>query len=514
VRTDIATPLDDEEERDAGWRTLWLLFFLALGLVARVAEYLHYRVLWQDESYTGYTVVSKSFAEFFQPLGLYQIVPPIYLTLAKAATLVGGVNEYAIRFPSLVAGLASMVVFYLAARRMLTQRGAAFAVAFFASSGLLIYYANETKPYASDVLVSVLLWWLAVETARRPRVDWGWWVRLGLAGAAAVWLSFPSCFVLAGIGAYQLDRCARNRDMERFKRLSAAYALWGASFLVLFGLILYPGMAQPSEVRGESLMDTMQGAWSFGFLPFPPRSMGELQLYENQFFRLFQNPGGFRLTGLAAFFAIIGWGSLYRRDNRLFWLLLNPFAITFAVSLLKLYPFDGRMILFLLPGLYLAMGEGVAFVSRHLTRGGLLITVLALAMLLAPSAARAARNIVAPPPRHELDTALNFIEEQWQEDDLLFLGFYDRLAFEFCQGWYAFPEAQVLSEPRPFELTDAGQRLFDSLPQEQLAGRRVWVAMDHHRAQEELRALIESRGGEPLPPYVVGGAKVYGYVFR
>ncbi|MBI1320378.1 MAG: hypothetical protein GC168_15735 [Candidatus Hydrogenedens sp.] len=508
-----ATPMQEEEQRDAAWRALWMLAFMALGLVARFAEFLHYRVLWQDESYTGYTIVSKSFAEFFQPLGLYQIVPPVYLSLVKACTLLAGVNEYAARFPSLVAGVASLFMFYLAARRMLTRRGAAFAFAFFASSGLLIYYANELKPYSSDVLVSVSLWWLAHETARRPRVDWDWAAKLGLAGAAAVWLSFPSCFVLAGIGAYQLERCARRRDMHRFTRLAAAYALWAASFAVLFLLILYPGMVQPSEVQGESLMDTMQGAWSFGFLPFPPKSAADLQLYENQFFRLFYNPAGFRLTGLAAFLVLVGWGSLYRRDNRLFWLLLNPVIVVFAVSLLKLYPFDGRMILFLLPACYMALGEGIAYLSRNLNRGALAITLLALGMLLLPPTARAAKNIVAPPPRYELDTALRHIEEEWQDTDLLFLGFYDRLAFEFCQGWHHFPEAQVLSEPRPLELTPDGESVFETIPQDQLSGRRIWVAIDHHRAQEKLKALIEARGGRPLPPFELGGAKVFGFQF-
>jgi len=510
---DYAELRKEEAEKDAGWRPLWLLFFGLLGIAARVAEYLQYRVLWLDESFTGNVIVGKSFAEFFAPLGLYQIVPPLYLTAAKICTVVGGVNEYAVRFPSLLAGLASLYVFYKAAYRILSPRAAAFAFAFFATSGMLIYYAGETKPYASDVLMSTLLWWMAVETARQPRITWKWSLQFGLLGAAALWISFPSVFVLAGIGAFQLDRCALNRDTERFTRLLAAYAAWTVSFLVLFAVVLYPGMYQPSEIEDEDLMDTMQESWSFGFMPFPPRSTTDLQAYENQFFRVFHTPGGFRLSGLAAFFAIIGWTGLFLKDNRLFWLLLNPIIIAFGASLAKLYPFDGRMILFLLPALYLVVGTGIAFFSRYMIRGAFWLTVLAMMLLLMPPTVRAARNMVAPPERHELDTALDYVDARWSDEDLLFLGHYDSLSFRFAQAWYDFPEDAVLTEARPFEMTPEGQRFFDNYPLDLLQGRKVWVVISHHYTQEDLLQLVASRGGRPVDTFEKGGARVQSFQF-
>jgi hypothetical protein len=495
----------------AAWLTLG--FFLLLGVAARVAAYLHYRVLWLDEGYTGVTVVSKSFAEFFQPLGLFQILPPGYLVVAKICTLVGGVNEYAIRFPSLVAGLLSLVLFLVASRRWLNGMGSVIGFAFFSSAGLLIYYASETKPYAGDVCVAILLWWLAIEAGRLSHLSARWYAVLALAGALAVWFSLPSCFLLAGIGIYQFDRAVLRKDVPRVLRFVGVYAVGGASFLLLYFMVLRPGSLQPSLIQGENLMQTMRDSWHFGFLPFPPKSGADVQLYENQFLRLFWNPGGFKLTGLAAFFWLLGWWSIYKRDRPLFWILLNPFIVTFAVSLLRLYPFDGRMLLFLTPALFLVLGEGVAFLYEHLNVGARAAMAIALLLLLLPPTLRAARNVVAPPPRVEFDAALNYVEDQWRPEDKLFLGFYDNLTFRFCRTWYDFPESSLLTETAPFEEQHANAKEFAAIPREQLRGRRMWIPVWHHRGLDDFLKLVEAQGGRQVDYLDLGGPKAYAYQF-
>lgn len=495
----------------AAW--LALGFFLLLGIAARIAAYLHYRVLWLDEGYTGVTIVSKSFGEFFQPLGLFQILPPGYLVVAKLCTLIGGVNEYAVRFPSLLAGLLSLLLFLIASRRWLQGMGSVLGFAFFSSAGLLIYYASETKPYAGDVCVAIILWWLAIEAGRRPVLSTRWYALLAIAGALAVWFSLPSCFLLAGIGIYQFDRAVLKRDVPRVLRLIGVYAVGGASFLLLYFLVLRPGAHQPSLIHGEDLMQTMRDSWHFGFLPFPPKSGADLQLYENQFLRLFWNPGGFKLTGLAAFFWLLGWWSIYKRDRPLFWLLLNPFIVTFAVSLLRMYPFDGRMLLFLTPALFLVLGEGVAFLYDHLNVGARVALAIALVLLLAPATARAAKNIVAPAPRVELDAALDYVEEKWQPSDRLFLGFYDGLTFRFCKTWYEFPEDSLLHENEPFEEQPAGAKEFAAIPSDSLQGRRVWIPVWHHRGLEDFLKVVEAKGGKQVDAIDLGGPKAYAYQF-
>lgn len=495
----------------AAWLTLG--FFLLLGIAARVAGYLHYRVLWLDEGYTGVTIVSKSFAEFFQPLGLFQILPPGYMVVAKLCTLIGGVNEYAIRFPSLLAGVGSLLLFLVASRRWLPGMGSVIGFALFSSAGLLIYYASETKPYAGDVFVAIILWWLAIEAGRRPVLSTRWYVALALAGAFAVWFSLPSCFVLAGLGIYQFDRAVLRRDVPRVLRYVGVYAVGGASFLLLYFLVLRPGAQQPSLIHGEDLMQTMRDSWAFGFLPFPPKTGADMQLYENQFLRLFWNPGGFKLTGLAAFFWLLGLWSIYKRDRPLYWMLLNPMIVTFAVSLLKLYPFDGRMLLFLTPMLFLVIGEGVAFLYDHLNVGARVAMAIALVLLLAPATLRATRNVVAPPPRVELDAALDYVEARWEQDDLLFMGFYDALTYRFCKTWYAFPESALLTEGEPFEEQAAGAKDFAAIPREQLQGRRVWIPVWHHRALDEFLSLVEAQGGRQVDYVDLRGAKAYAYEF-
>jgi hypothetical protein len=498
----------DARQFDAPWLAAVIIL---LGVAARIAEYAHYRVLWLDEALTGVTIVSKSFGDFFGPLGLYQIVPPGFLIAAKTSTVLFGVNEYAVRLPALIVGVIAVPVFYLLARRVTLPISALIATAFFATAGLLIYYSGECKPYMGDALFAMILLWIAVRVERH-----GYTARsvltLGIAGAVIVWLSFPACFILAGIGLTHLGTALRRLKPLRIVPMIPAYLLWAASFGLLYVLILAPGMQQESAFRGEALMDTMQKNWSFGFPPFPPRNTGDLQLYKDQFLRLFYTPGGFRLTGLAAFAWFVGLVSFYRTSRHLFWLLLWPFAVTLAVSLARFYPFDGRMLLFLTPALFLLIGEGVGALIVALRGRLVLAGFVLLALLLLPPTGRAAKTILIAPERTELDTSLAWIQDQWEEGDTLYLTFYDDLSYTFCKAWFDFPQDNTLREEVPFEKQRADLYEFErNLPALRKAGT-VWIPIGHHRKLETFLQLA-NRYGTITDEFHHGGTHAYGYQF-
>ncbi len=424
---------------------------LAFGLLLRAVQYGRYRVLWIDEGLTATTVVSRSFGEFFAPLGLFQIVPPGYMVVAKVCTLLLGEHEYAVRLPAFLGGVLALLLFYPVARRMTSAFNATLGLAFFATSGLLAYYAAETKPYAGDAAVALALTWLAIDTESRETLAWRRVAALAFAGALALWFSFPSCFVLAAVGVVQMLHVLRERDTMRFVRLCPAYAAWAASFGVLFVLILLPGTRQLDQLAGQDLKAIMNHAWKYAFPPFPPTSIEEALWFKSQFFRFFYATGGFEMRGLAAFAWLAGGLALLRRNPRGLALLLLPMLIALGVACVKLYPFDGRMLLFLTPSLFLLVAEGIGALwppqrGRHLT-----VALLLLALLLGPQSLRAGWRVASPPARCELDTGLDYIKAHWQEGDGLMLGFNDGLAYRFCKYWIPFDEAHVLAEPEyPF----------------------------------------------------------------
>ena len=114
--------------------------------------------------------------------------------------------------------------------------------------------------------------------------------------------------------------------------------------------------------------------WAFAFLPFPPRSLAQVEQIFWQSINVFNSPSGIltplgilpsAFIGLGLF--LVGAWSLGRRWKGGLILLVSPILMALAASMLHRYPFHGRLLLFLIPSVYLLVGEGAAALSR---RGG------------------------------------------------------------------------------------------------------------------------------------------------
>src|SRR5262249_45539504 len=68
----------------------------------------------------------------------------------------------------------------------------------------------------------------------------------------------------------------------------------------------------------------------------------------------------FRIVG------ICGAGLLFRRSWPTALLICAPAAVTVLAAIVRQYPFSDRLILFLLPGLFLALGEAIYRVYRQI----------------------------------------------------------------------------------------------------------------------------------------------------
>src|SRR5262249_41685842 len=113
----------------------------------------------------------------------------------------------------ILCALASVPLFVLLARRVLGEGhgGLLLAVAWVAVAEPPIRYAAEGKPYATDLLLSLVLLNLAVLWRRAPwHGRWVW--ALAAVAPLAVALSLPSVFLLGGIAVVGLwEVLARRR---------------------------------------------------------------------------------------------------------------------------------------------------------------------------------------------------------------------------------------------------------------------------------------------------------------
>jgi len=483
----------------------WVL--IALAAIPRLAQYLLYRPLWLDEAQLALNIVERSARELLGLLDHGQVAPPGYLLLTKLATVLFGPTEYAVRLPSILAGLLALYVFYLVARRVTTGLSAVLGLALFGLAGHAIYYAAECKPYAMDVAVVLLLTWLALDTEDRDTVSWLRSVGLGLAGAAAIWVSFPALFALAAMAVVQGVRSLAQRDGKRLLRLLPAYACWGASFVVLLLVCVMP-------VRNAPTMSYLDDYWHFGyaFMPLPPTSFEELRWFKTRFFMFFNMTGGFDLPGLAAFAFLVGCLSLFLRNQRAFWLLTLPVFAALFVSAFELYPFHGRMILFLVPCQMILVAEGIAFTMAALRGRAPWVALLLLILLAASPCSQAVRTAIRPKSHHELHRVLEYAQDHWQPGDGLYLRRQEGYSYAFAKRRFDFDDADCLHES---ELTTKPEQmaafLEEHLP-ELCARERMWVPLVYDYRGEIVPFVELLDGfGTRVDSFDAAGASVYCY---
>jgi hypothetical protein len=120
--------------------------------------------------------------------------------------------------------------------------------------------------------------------------------------------------------------------------------------------------------------------WDFAFLPLPPRSLLDLRRDFWHVVNVFNNPSwvvtplgvlASALVALALF--SIGALSLGLRWRGGVYLLLAPLMFALVASGLHQYPFHGRLLLFLVPGVHLLVAEGAVALARC---GGALVTLV------------------------------------------------------------------------------------------------------------------------------------------
>ena len=212
---------------------------VALGCLLRIVQYLLNRSLWMDEAYLSLNILHRSFAGLCRSLDYHQGAPIGFLLLEKSAVRWLGGSEYALRLLPLLAGIASVLLFYWLAKKVLPANAVPIAVGLFAISPALIYYSAEVKQYSGDAAIAILLYCLTIEGSKS---EWkaGRTALVALVGAIAIWMSHSSVFVLAGIGATISIALVLRKDWVRLARVSHRRSVLGGKF----GRVLRRGLAE------------------------------------------------------------------------------------------------------------------------------------------------------------------------------------------------------------------------------------------------------------------------------
>jgi 4-amino-4-deoxy-L-arabinose transferase-like glycosyltransferase len=369
-----------------------LYAFLILGIALRLFHYADNRSLWLDEIYLSSGLLHMDFAELARPVLDYQQKAPIgYLWLAKASTMLLGNNEPALRLPSLLAGIAALVLFVPLCRHLLGRQASWVAMALLALAPYLVFHGVEAKQYSTDLLATIaaLLVYLNYRRERSGKNLAG----MTLTGCLLIFLSFPVIFILGGVLLAEGVKMISARRWQAFLPMLLPAFCW----LLLFSLNLY--LSYTKAYSSDWLLHwfDMRG----GFIKLPPRNLAEAaQPFQVAGSRVLAYPLGliwdlparstladYLLNRPLVALACLATGALvfFRKDRNLLLLLLAPFLLALAASALRRYPLFERLTVFLSPLLILLLAAGCSY-WQHRLQGRLRLAWLPPLLLLAPAA--------------------------------------------------------------------------------------------------------------------------------
>ncbi len=395
----------------------WVLLFI--GFTLRTVEYIHDKAIWLDEAHVALNVLERGYADLLKPLDYNQAAPYGFLVAERAMVDTFGPSEYSLRYIPWLGSILALPLFWMFAKRFLRFEAALVALGIFALSPGVIRYASEVKPYATDVVATLVLLLLAMRCLS-PKDGVKWLPALAVAGAAALWCSFASIFVLGGVGITLVAAALSDRRGLRFAGVVLTGLAWILSFGVYYQL----------SIRYTGGNEVLKGWWRDTFMPLPPNSLADLNWFVRTFFGLFDNPAGIPTVGIGAVLYILGARSLLFRDRLMLLLLLAPILVALLASGLERYPFTERFLLFAVPLILPVVGEGFG-VLRKRSRTALVPVVVLLVMFAQPAIA-GSRTLVKSGVPQGMRPAYTFLLNHYQKGDTVYLYYWTLAPLRYC----------------------------------------------------------------------------------
>lgn len=298
-----------------------LALIFILGIYLRLRVYLTNQSFWHDECALAWNIVNRDYLGLFQPLRFLQVAPPMFLVYTKILVKYLGTAELIFRIVPFFSSILAMFMFYFLSKTLFsTKKAILCASLLFAINFPLYYYSAEFKPYITDVLFCIFTIYIYQYLNKESLFLYS------IILSTFIWFSFPTAFLISAIALLLLfSRHYKLNEKVSFLTplLVSGLAFYFCYFQKVFetenkGMTTYWGN---EFVNVDNYLNIFQNANSFIFSPeyILPILM---------------------LIGLIIYF--------YERSKFALFSILT-LAIIITVSALHLYPFSGRLILFLIP---------------------------------------------------------------------------------------------------------------------------------------------------------------------
>ncbi|HNQ20635.1 MAG TPA: glycosyltransferase family 39 protein [Bacteroidales bacterium] len=481
----------------------WIIIFV--GILIRFRQYLFNRSLWLDEAFLALNILKLNYTGLLGPLLHGHAAPPLFLLITKLFTDIAGYSEYVLRFFPFLCGIISLLFFYQLAKHILQKQVIPVAIGLLSFSYYAVYYSNEFKQYSVDLLFTILLIFFAFkldEEQYQKRVS----IYFGFIAILSTLFSHTSLFVLSGVlSALFYELLIKNNETdpkkflycEHLKKLIVISFLSISSFAFHYFLII---RKLPKNHFYEF--------WSNGFIPFPPTNLSDVKWYLNETIGILKNPIGFGvLYGLAFIFLLMGiYGFWIRKEKIYFNLLAFPLVVLILASVLQIYPINGRLVLFIIPIIYILISEGMSQFVNSFCPHARIIGILISAFLLLYPVFLGLNLIIKPIQNEEIKPVIQYCLRNKQEEDKIYIYYGAKTAFEYYTWNNNIYTLNSIGSNR--EKPEEYLRDLDKLK----GTGRVWFLFSHTFPEEEkLYLTYLNYIAVPLDSFQTVGSSIYLY---
>ncbi|HET9906721.1 MAG TPA: hypothetical protein VFQ23_08765, partial [Anaerolineales bacterium] len=329
----------------------------------------------------------------------------------------------------------------------------------------LIYYASELKQYSSDVMIALLLVYLA-RKCLQEQAQARDFVVLGISGAIAIWVSHPSVFVLAGVGlVLVIDKVTRKSEIP-FAWILIMGFLWVGLFAIDYFVFLRPLAAD----------EYLQNYWGKAFMPLPPWS--DTGWFKTTFYSmlLMSLHTYFSAVVTVSILLVIGGISLLFRNRNMALLFILPALIVLMASGFEAYPLKDRFMLFLVPFFLLILAEGLRAIYTFAAKwsrplGVVLATVPALILIWPPGTTLDQFFITTR--GSDVRPVIQYVGTNRKPDEIVYVFHAGESAFQYYAPLYGLNTGEVIFGPSSLRKKFVLDGFFNDV--ENLRGKeRVW----------------------------------------
>ncbi|OGC43715.1 hypothetical protein A2Y85_00195 [candidate division WOR-3 bacterium RBG_13_43_14] len=435
------------------------------GIILRVVQFLYRRSLTEGEAPLAMNIIERSFNGLTKTLDYNQAAPIGFLMVEKLFTLMLGTGEIALRLFPLIAGIAALYLFYRLVKQTTDDTAVVFAMILFAVCDHIIYFTSEVKPYSTDVALTLIITLLGYSIIKsKSSVNLKYLLIFSFIAAISFWFSFPAVFIWLGIMSiifYQL-----------IKKQITWYTLIISAVIPAMSIFLYYLISLRFIANQGSLVNV----WQSAFMPLPPRSFADIKWFLFVPLRMFKFPAGFSVyeLTLALMCFLTGFIAYIKEKKSILAVLLLPILITMLASGFKIYPFEGRLLLFLTPALLMIISQGLSHIYKSLRSKSMIAAYALLMIFFLYPVGSAAYRLIKPRAPEELRPGLLYILEHQQTDDIIYVYYASENAFKY----YTYQLRSIPEHIIGIESRNYWPAYYQDLAK--LRGKkRVWVIMSH-----------------------------------